>query len=220
MARTPFRPFSHAAGEAGTSAVSSAMSALPSVAPGGQAAGSAGGALLGEAAAALADDLNTPAVLAALSGPLRTINELLTTKAGRKRSDRWGGFNMPGPAGTCRHRFTDAYAVGSCRLAVLAQLHVAMGHVFSVLGVGPESAQRPDMRAAVGAQEQLQYTRAGLEALLQVGPSLSGMFDEQYASGGQRQLSVCPCCAGAARVGTEPVGLDGGRGAGRYPRAR
>ncbi|GFH29518.1 uncharacterized protein HaLaN_28194, partial [Haematococcus lacustris] len=36
----------------------------------------------------LLDDLNTPAALAALSAPLKAINDLLSTKAGRKAADR------------------------------------------------------------------------------------------------------------------------------------
>lgn len=61
---------------------------------GGAAAGAAataaapGPALLSEVLGALADDLNTPAAVGALSAPLRTINDLLTTKAGKKRPDR------------------------------------------------------------------------------------------------------------------------------------
>jgi cysteinyl-tRNA synthetase len=38
---------------------------------------------------ALVDDLNTPAALAELSAPLKAINDLLTTKAGRKAPNRW-----------------------------------------------------------------------------------------------------------------------------------
>jgi cysteinyl-tRNA synthetase len=37
---------------------------------------------------ALLDDLNTPAALAELSAPLKAINDLLTTKAGRKAPNR------------------------------------------------------------------------------------------------------------------------------------
>jgi len=37
---------------------------------------------------ALLDDLNTPAVVGALSGPLKSINDLLSTKAGRKNPAR------------------------------------------------------------------------------------------------------------------------------------
>lgn len=48
----------------------------------------AGGALLSEVLQALADDLNTPSAVSALSGPLKTINDLLTTKAGKKQANR------------------------------------------------------------------------------------------------------------------------------------
>jgi cysteinyl-tRNA synthetase len=34
------------------------------------------------------DDLNTPAVVGALSAPLKAVNDLLTTKAGRKNPNR------------------------------------------------------------------------------------------------------------------------------------
>ncbi|KAG1677248.1 hypothetical protein FOA52_013447 [Chlamydomonas sp. UWO 241] len=47
-----------------------------------------GAALLGAATGCLLDDLNTPAAVAELSGPLKAANDLLTTKAGRKRPDR------------------------------------------------------------------------------------------------------------------------------------
>lgn len=100
---------------------------------GGAAAGAAataaapGPALLSEVLGALADDLNTPAAVGALSAPLRTINDLLTTKAGKKRPDR---------------------------LSVLAQLHVAMGRVMELLGMeprAPQGAQEGGELAAAGA---------------------------------------------------------------------
>ena len=47
-----------------------------------------GGAALSAALAGLADDVNTPAALAALAAPLAAVNELLTTKAGKKLPDR------------------------------------------------------------------------------------------------------------------------------------
>lgn len=46
------------------------------------------GELLAEVRGALNDDLNTPQVFSALAGPFKVINELLTTKAGKKRADR------------------------------------------------------------------------------------------------------------------------------------
>lgn len=45
-------------------------------------------AFLDEVRDLLHDDLNTPSALAALSTPLRELNELLTTRRGRKAADR------------------------------------------------------------------------------------------------------------------------------------
>jgi len=54
-----------------------------------QASGSGAGADVAKAAlTALLDDLNTPAALSELSAPLKLVNDLLTTKAGRKQADR------------------------------------------------------------------------------------------------------------------------------------
>jgi cysteinyl-tRNA synthetase len=70
----------------------SAAAAAPAAKPGKKApppgpaeeAASAAAALPAAITAALADDLNTPQALAALSAPLKAANDLLTTKAGRK----------------------------------------------------------------------------------------------------------------------------------------
>ena len=51
-------------------------------------AAAAAAALPGSVTAALADDLNTPQALAALSAPLKAANDLLSTKAGRKAPGR------------------------------------------------------------------------------------------------------------------------------------
>lgn len=112
------------------------------------AAPAAGPALLSEVLSALADDLNTPAAVGALSAPLRTINDLLTTKAGRKRPDR---------------------------LAVLAQLHCAMCRVMQLLGMELEleagaraEAAGASVGVAAGAASGLAASAAALEQLLQV----------------------------------------------------
>jgi cysteinyl-tRNA synthetase len=47
-----------------------------------------GESLLSEIYSALSDDLNTPVVIASLSAPLKTLNDLLHTKKGRKQADR------------------------------------------------------------------------------------------------------------------------------------
>ncbi|PNW89092.1 hypothetical protein CHLRE_01g069472v5 [Chlamydomonas reinhardtii] len=111
------------------------------------AAPAAGPALLSEVLSALADDLNTPAAVGALSAPLRTINDLLTTKAGRKRPDR---------------------------LAVLAQLHCAMCRVMQLLGMELEleagaraEAAGASVGVAAGAASGLAASAAALEQLLQ-----------------------------------------------------
>lgn len=62
-----------------------AASAAPA---GGKNTNDVGGALLEEALTALADDLNTPLAIAALSAPLKAINDLLHTKKGRKQPNR------------------------------------------------------------------------------------------------------------------------------------
>ncbi|KAI8476396.1 MAG: cysteinyl-tRNA synthetase [Monoraphidium minutum] len=70
-----------AAGDAGAAAVQQAERDL--------AAGEGeGAALVAAVRVALLDDLNTPAVLGELSAPLKAINDLLTTKAGRKNPNR------------------------------------------------------------------------------------------------------------------------------------
>ena len=70
-----------AAGDAGAAAA--ARAAEDAAAGRGEA-----GALARAAAEALLDDVNTPAVVGALSAPLKALNDLLTTKAGRKNPDR------------------------------------------------------------------------------------------------------------------------------------
>lgn len=70
--------------------------------------------------AALCDDLNTPEALAALSPPLKAINDLLTTKAGRK---------APG------------------RLAMLRELASAVRATLEVLGLGDDSQPERELSA-------------------------------------------------------------------------
>jgi cysteinyl-tRNA synthetase len=72
-----------------------------------------GVAVLNEAFDALADDLNTPLTVAALSGPLKAVNDLLTTKKGKKQPDR---------------------------AHLLASYHGAMHGVLGMLGLWPENA--------------------------------------------------------------------------------
>jgi cysteinyl-tRNA synthetase len=67
--------------------------------------------VLNEAYAALADDLNTPMTVAALSSPLKAVNDLLTTKKGKKQADR---------------------------VHLLASYHGAMHGVLGMLGLWPE----------------------------------------------------------------------------------
>lgn len=62
-----------AAGEEGAAAAAAGADALALP-------GSTGAQLLAEVEAALRDDLNTPAAVAALSGTLKALNDLLTTK--------------------------------------------------------------------------------------------------------------------------------------------
>ena len=50
--------------------------------------GAAGGEILREVHAALGDDLNTPLAVAALSAPLKAVNDLVCTKKGKKQADR------------------------------------------------------------------------------------------------------------------------------------
>jgi cysteinyl-tRNA synthetase len=78
-------------GEAGAAAVAAAAAAAdPSSSTHAAAAVPAGvgGELLGSVVAALLDDLNSPAAVSAMSAPLKAINDLLTTKAGRKNPKR------------------------------------------------------------------------------------------------------------------------------------
>ncbi|PNH03719.1 Cysteine--tRNA ligase [Tetrabaena socialis] len=141
-----------------TAPVAKAPASAPGKKPPPAAAGASaasGSSLLAEVLTALADDLNTPAAVGALSGPLRTINDLLTTKAGRKRPDR---------------------------LAVLAQLHVAMGRIMELLGMELRTAPQ----AAGEGSAALDGAGGGLEQLLQELRALAlvrlGMTEEQVAA--------------------------------------
>lgn len=71
-------------------AAGAAGSAASAAAEGGGVIGAAGvgGELLGSVVQALLDDLNTPAAVSAMSAPLKAINDLITTKAGRKNPNR------------------------------------------------------------------------------------------------------------------------------------
>jgi cysteinyl-tRNA synthetase len=82
-----------AAGGGGSSADSSSKAAGKGGGKGGAAAAEAaalavGGEVVAGVVAGLLDDLNTPGCVAALSGPLKAINDLLSTKAGRKHPQR------------------------------------------------------------------------------------------------------------------------------------
>jgi len=57
-------------------------------APPASAADGPGEDLIREVHAALADDLNTPSAVAALSGPVKAMNDLMHTKKGKKQGDR------------------------------------------------------------------------------------------------------------------------------------
>jgi len=90
------------AGEAGAAAVEAAAAAVTTPAAAAAAAGGGGAAaagksvsaasvgvdLLGAVLCGLCDDLNTPQSVSVLSAPLKAINDLLTTKAGRKNPQR------------------------------------------------------------------------------------------------------------------------------------
>ncbi|GIL60607.1 hypothetical protein Vafri_15126 [Volvox africanus] len=123
-------------------------------------------ALVSEVLAALADDLNTPAAVGALSGPLRTINDLLTTKAGRKRPDR---------------------------LTVLAQLHVALGTVMGLMGMELSRLPAPASEAA-GTHGALEGEGDSLEQLLKELRALAlvrlGMTEEQVAAAIQERAEA------------------------------
>jgi len=80
------------------------------------AAASGSSLVLLAAITALLDDLNTPAALSELSSPLKAINDLLTTKAGRKQPDR---------------------------LEVLATQHQGVASVLGLLGMFPEVTELP-----------------------------------------------------------------------------
>jgi cysteinyl-tRNA synthetase len=81
-------------GEAGAAAFAAAsVAAAPSSAEAAAAAAGVvpagvGGELLASVVSALLDDLNSPAAVSAMSAPLKAINDLLTTKAGRKNPKR------------------------------------------------------------------------------------------------------------------------------------
>lgn len=75
--------------------------------------------ILAACMAALADDLNTPAALAALSQPLREINDALYTRKGRKAAGR---------------------------VARLAQQVAAVEHVLGIVGIVADQALLDDLR--------------------------------------------------------------------------
>jgi cysteinyl-tRNA synthetase len=89
-----------------------------------------GGEVFFEVLAALADDMNTPLAVAALSAPLKAMNDLLHTKAGRKRPDR---------------------------AATLASLAAALRGALDLLGLAPADvgAALEELRAAALARAGL-----------------------------------------------------------------
>lgn len=68
----------------GASASADSSAPRPDAVPAGA------GAIYQAAMASLADDLSTPSVVASLAAPLKTLNDLLNTRAGRRRRDRVG----------------------------------------------------------------------------------------------------------------------------------
>lgn len=82
--------------------------------------------------AALADDLNTPVVLASLSAPLKACNDLMLTKKGKKAAGR---------------------------VAALTQLREAMRGALGALGL---DASGEDARVSMEEMRQLTLARAGM----------------------------------------------------------
>eukprot|EP00798_Chlamydomonas_sp_ICE-L_P028262 gene28262-31367_t len=100
---------------------------------------------------ALLDDLNTPAAVSELSAPLKSINDLLTTKAGKKRPDR---------------------------LKVLAEYESALMKIFALLGLmgveaAPSSANYEQAgsfaAAAISDMRSLALVRMGLDEVTVLG---------------------------------------------------
>lgn len=76
-------------GEAGAGAGAAGAAGAGAAVTGVAAEGCAlAGEMRGAVSAALGDDLNTPLAVAALSAPLKCINDLLTTKKGKKAPGR------------------------------------------------------------------------------------------------------------------------------------
>lgn len=69
-----------AAGDAGATATAAVSAAGCAVGVGAE--------LVSSVVAGLLDDLNTPVCISALSAPLKAVNDLMTTKAGRKNPNR------------------------------------------------------------------------------------------------------------------------------------
>lgn len=122
----------------------------------------AGAAAASAAGVALLDDLNTPSAVSELSAPLKTANDLLTTKAGRKQPNRL--LLLAG---------VELAAAAVLRFLGLVPMAAAAG-----AGAGmeagdvkvPEPLPAPVLSQLLGEVKQLALVRAGLsEADVQVG---------------------------------------------------
>lgn len=122
----------------------------------------AGAAAASAAGVALLDDLNTPSAVSELSAPLKTANDLLTTKAGRKQPNRL--LLLAG---------VELAAAAVLRLLGLVPMAAAAG-AGAGLEAGdakvPEALPAPVLSQLLGEVKQLALVRAGLsEADVQVG---------------------------------------------------
>ena len=144
-------------------------------------AASAAAALPAAVTAALADDLNTPQALAALSAPLKAANDLLTTKAGRKARARrpraQAHFLVLSRQLTC---YSPSQAAG--RVGALRALASALRDALDALGLSDGGAPATELAALrVAALARAGLTDADVAAQIEARRAARAAGD--YAAG-------------------------------------
>jgi len=122
-----------------------------------------GVAMLNEAFSALADDLNTPLTVAALSAPLKAVNDLLTTKKGKKQPDR---------------------------VHLLASYHGAMHAVLGMLGLWPDDATAALTELKKLALIRSELTEAEVEAAIEERTAARAAKDFEAADAVRKRLEA------------------------------
>jgi cysteinyl-tRNA synthetase len=121
-----------------------------------------GAAILSEVLAALADDLNTPLAVAALSGPLKSINDLLHTKKGKKtpgRAEALASYHaaLQGALGLLGLWTADPnVALAEMRELALARAGLTEGEVADAIAERAAARAAKDFDAADGVRLRLE----------------------------------------------------------------